>query len=404
MTQRPRCILAFSGGLDTSLCVVYLREELGYDVITATVDTGGFDAEELRFIEQRSSELGALEHITIDGTEELFDNWIRHIIAANYLKGDVYPLCVGVERVVQAAHMVKIAQQHGAKAIVHGSTGAGNDQIRFDVVIRTLAPELEIIAPIRDLGWGREEEADYLAKHGFEVDASTKRYSINAGLWGTTIGGGETKTTEEVVPDHVYPATKNANDAPAEAHEVRIHFTRGIPDALDGEALAPIPLLRKLDALAAEHGVGRGIHLGDTILGIKGRIAFEAPAALTVIDGHRELEKLVLTKWQQFIKDQVASFYGLALHEGRYLDPSMRDIEALLNSSQERVTGEVTVRLHRGVHQVVAATSPYSLLDASRAAYGEETGLWDGRDAEGFARISAIQSMLAWRASDEADQ
>ena len=400
MSSRPRCILAFSGGLDTSLCVVYLREELGYDVITATVDTGGFDAKELAFIEERSRELGALEHITINATSELFQDWIRHIIAANYEKGGVYPLSVGVERVVQARHMVEIARKHDAKAICHGSTGAGNDQIRFDVVIRTVAPDLEILAPIRDLGWGREQEAEYLAKHGFEVDASTKRYSINAGMWGTTIGGGETKTTEDIVPDEVYPSTLSIHETPAEHRDLQLRFERGVPFAIDGAELDPVALLAKLDAIAAEHGVGRGIHLGDTIIGIKGRIAFEAPAAITIIDAHRELEKLVLTKWQAFVKDQVASFYGLFLHEGKYLDPALRDIEALLDSSQRHVTGEVTLRLHRGSHRVVAARSPHSLLDANRAAYGEETGLWDGRDAEGFAKISSIQSMLAFRAGE----
>lgn len=400
MSSRPRCILAFSGGLDTSLCVVYLREELGYDVVTATVDTGGFDAKELAFIEQRSRELGALEHITIDGTQELFQNWIRHIIAANYLKGGVYPLSVGVERVVQAQHMVAIARKYDAKAICHGSTGAGNDQIRFDVVIRTIAPELQILAPIRDLGWGREQEADYLAKFGFEVDASTKRYSINAGLWGTTIGGGETKTSDGIVPDAVYPATKAIDATPDAFRDVAIRFDKGVPVALDGEALGPIALLRKLDVIAAEYGVGRGVHLGDTIIGIKGRIAFEAPAALTIIDAHRELEKLVLTKWQAFVKDQMASFYGLFLHEGKYLDPAMRDIEAMFDASQRHVSGDVTVRLHRGSHRVIATSSPHSLLDATRAAYGEESGLWDGRDAEGFAKISSIQSMLAFRAGE----
>jgi argininosuccinate synthase len=399
MADTPRCILAFSGGLDTSLCVVYLREELGYDVITATVDTGGFDDEELKFIEKRSEELGALEHYTIDGTEELFDGWIRHIIAANYKKGDVYPLSVGVERVVQASHMVELAHEHGCNAIVHGSTGAGNDQIRFDVVIRTLDPELKVIAPIRELGWGRAQEAEYLAEHGFHVDASTKRYSINAGLWGTTIGGGETKTSEGIVPDDVFPATANVEDAPGEAEELEIRFEKGVPVALNGKQHKPVSLLHELDKLAAKHGVGRGLHLGDTILGIKGRIAFEAPAAVVIIDAHRELEKLVLTKWQQFVKEQVSSFYGMFLHEGNYLDPALRDIEAYLDSSQERVSGEVTVRLHRGNHRVIASKSPYSLLDAPRAAYGEETTLWDGRDAEGFAKIRAIQSMLAHRVS-----
>ncbi len=398
MADRPRCILAFSGGLDTSLCVSWLRDEFGYDVITATVDTGGFDAAEVAAIEARAMETGALKHLCIDATEELFDDWIRHMIAANYLKGGVYPLSVGVERVVQAAHVVKIAEEFGAVAVAHGSTGAGNDQIRFDAVVRTLNPDLKIHAPIRDLGWSRVQEAEYLAERGVHVDPSTTRYSINAGLWGTTIGGGETKTAGEEVPGSVYPATADPNDAPAEGISIDLEFERGIPTSLNGEHLAPIPLLRKLDAIAAEHGVGRGIHLGDTILGIKGRIAFEAPAALVVVDAHRELEKLVLTKWQQLIKDQVSQFYGLHLHEGRYLDPAMRDIEALLDSSQTRVTGSVRIRLHRGTHQVVAMNSPHSLLDASRAAYGEETGLWDGRDAEGFARISAIQSMLAHRA------
>lgn len=401
MSQRPRCILAFSGGLDTSLCVVYLREELGYDVITATVDTGGFDAEELEFIENRSRELGALKHFTIQGIDELFANWIRYIIAANYKKGGVYPLSVGVERVVQAAHMVTVAEQEGCDAIVHGSTGAGNDQIRFDAVVRTLNPELKVIAPIRDLGWGRQQEADYLAEHGVEVDASTKRYSINAGLWGTTIGGGETKTSDGIVPDDVFPATKSVSDAPEEHRDVVLRFEKGVPVAIDGETLDPVEVLRRLDVVAAEHGVGRGIHLGDTILGIKGRIAFEAPAAVVVIDAHRELEKLVLTKWQQFVKDQVSDFYGLFLHEGKYLDPALRDIEALLDNSQKNVNGEVTVRLHRGNHGVIAVSSPHSLLDASRAAYGEETTLWNGRDAEGFAKVSAIQSMLAHRASQE---
>ena len=396
----PTCVVAFSGGLDTSLCVVYLKEQFGYDVVTATVDTGGFPPEEIEAIAARSKELGAIEHYMIDATGELFDDWIRHIIAANYQKGNVYPLSVGVERVVQAEHLVRIAQKHDAVAVCHGSTGAGNDQIRFDVVLHTLAPNLRIHAPIRELGWGRMQEAEYLEARGFEVDASTKRYSINAGLWGTTIGGGETKTTEAIVPDDVYPATANVEASPAKFEDVVIAFEKGVPVSLNGEAMDPIPLLHTLDRMAAAHGIGRGIHTGDTILGIKGRIAFEAPAAHVIIHAHRELEKLVLTKWQAFIKSQVSDFYGLFLHEGRYLDPSMRDMEALLDSSQERVTGMVTVRMHRGNAQAVSATSAYSMLNPKLAAYGEETGLWEGRDAEGFARISAIQSMLARRAGE----
>lgn len=401
MSNRPVCILAFSGGLDTSLCVMWLREELGYDIVTVTVDTGGFSVDERARIAARSRELGAIDHVEIDGIDELFHGWIRHILAANYLKGGVYPLSVGVERVVQAQKMVDVARRFKAVAVSHGSTGAGNDQIRFDVVLRTLAPDLKIHAPIRELGWGRAQEAEYLAARGVHVDASTKTYSINAGLWGTTIGGGETKRTDTVVPDAVYPATANPDDAPAQGIDVRIGFEKGVPVSLNGEKLDPVTLLRNLDALAAVHGVGRGIHLGDTIIGIKGRIAFEAPAAVVVMHAHRELEKLVLTKWQAFVKEQVAQFYGLFLHEGKYLDPALRDIEALFDSSQQRVTGEVTVRLRRGTCQAVAATSPFSMLDANRAAYGEESRLWDGRDAEGFARIFAIQSMLAHRAGGE---
>lgn len=392
---RPVCVLAFSGGLDTSLCVVWLREELGYDVVTCTVDTGGFSADELVAIEKRSLSLGAIAHHTVDGTAELFNDWIRYIIASGYLKGDVYPLCVGVERVVQAAHLVRFAREHAAVAVSHGSTGAGNDQIRFDVVLRTLAPDLKIHAPIRQLGWDRDQEADYLATKGHHVDASTRRYSINAGLWGTTIGGGETRRPELEIPEHVFPATVSANDAPADGATVDIEFEQGMPVSLNGVHEPAVALLRRLDAIAAAHGVGRGIHLGDTILGIKGRIAFEAPAALTIMLAHRELEKLVLTKWQLFVKEQVAQFYGLFLHEGKYLDPAMRDIEALLRSSQSTVTGHVKVRMHRGQAMVVASSSPHSLLDANKASYGETTGLWDGRDAEGFARIHAIQSMLA---------
>ena len=400
MSQRPLCALAFSGGLDTSLCVVWLREELGYDVVTLTVDTGGFSPAELEAIQQRSSALGAIAHHTVDGTPELYQDWIRHIIAANYLKGGVYPLCVGVERVVQAKHLVAIARKYQASALAHGSTGAGNDQIRFDIVLRTLAPDLALHAPIRTLGWGRAQEADYLAQHGHHVDASTKTYSVNAGLWGTTIGGGETRQSQTPIPNHVFPNHREGHDLPA-AEEITLSFVRGEAHTLNGQSDTPLNILRTLDQHAARHGIGRGIHLGDTVLGIKGRIAFEAPAALTVLHAHRELEKLVLTKWQAFLKDQVSQYYGLFLHEGRYLDPVMRDLEAYLDSSQARVTGTVTLRLHQGSAQAVAVESPYSLMDASRASYGEESTLWQGPDAEGFARISAIPSMLAHRAAHD---
>ncbi len=391
-------VLAFSGGLDTSFCVPYLQETYDAPVVTVTVNTGGIDEAEAAAIERRALELGAAQHVLVDGRADLYDDHLSYLIKGNVLRGDVYPLCVGPERVVQAREIVRVAREVGAELIAHGSTGAGNDQVRFDVALKILGDGLEVLAPIRSLGLSREESTAFLEERGFDVPADTTAYSINRGLWGTTVGGKETHTTHLPLPADVYPDSVPPAAAPDEPLELTLDFDEGLPVALDGEAMDGVALIEALNELGAQHGVGRGIHVGDTILGIKGRVGFEAPAALILIEAHRELEKIVLTKWQRYQKDQLADFYGMLLHEGQYFDPVMRDVEAFLDSSQDVVTGSVTVRLFKGHIAVQGCTSPYSMFDASTATYGEEHALWDGRDAEGFTKLAGVQAQLAMQA------
>jgi len=395
-------VLAFSGGLDTSFCVPYLRETYGEPVYTVTVNTGGLTEAAIAEIEALSQKLGAAGHFTIDGRHDLFRDHLSYLIKGNVLRGGVYPLCVGPERIVQARKVVEVARQLGARAIAHGSTGAGNDQVRFDVALRILADDLEILTPIRELGLSREAATAYLKERGIEVPEKKTAYSINRGLWGTTIGGRETHTTTEPLPDEAYPDTVPPAQAPDTPLELTIAFEQGIPTALDGETMDPVTLIERLNQLGAAHGVGRGIHVGDTILGIKGRVGFEAPAALILITAHRELEKIVLTRWQRYQKDHLADFYGMLLHEGQYFDPVMRDIEAFLDSSQQTVTGTVRVRLFKGHLDVLGCDSPYSLFNSKIATYGEQNRLWDGRDAQGFTRIYGVQALLAARARQSA--
>lgn len=391
-------VLAFSGGLDTSFCVPYLKETYGEPVITVTINTGGLTPEEGRAIEERSRTLGAERHFTVDGRADLFEHHLSYLIKGNVLRGGVYPLCVGPERVTQAKMVIDVARQVGARAVAHGSTGAGNDQVRFDVALRLLAADLEILTPIRDLGLSRQASTQFLTERGFDVPAKTTTYSINRGLWGTTIGGRETLTTTDPLPDDAYPDTVAPADAPDAPHDVTITFEKGIPTALDGKTMDPVSLVEALNTLGGAHGVGRGVHVGDTILGIKGRVGFEAPAALILITAHRELEKIILTRWQRFQKDHLADFYGMLLHEGQYFDPVMRDIEAFLDASQQAVTGTVRVRLFKGNISVLGCESPYSMFDARVASYGEENKLWNGRDAQGFTQIYGVQALLARRA------
>ncbi len=391
-------ILAFSGGLDTSFCVPWLKESYGRDVITACVDTGGIDEEAAAALEQRALALGAIEHVLIDAKQDFFDTVIRYLIAGNVLRGQAYPLCVGAERGLQAERLALIAKERNATTVAHGCTAAGNDQVRFEVALRTLNPGLEVLAPVRDNSWVRDEQLAYLEKHDMPLPAQGSAYSINRGLWGITIGGQETLTSGGSIPEEAWVLSRNAFDDPRAASSHKLVFDNGIPVALDGESLSPVALVEKLEALAGRYGIGRGIHLGDTVLGTKGRVAFEAPAAITLITAHRELEKLVLSAQQMRIKDSVAAVYGDLVHEGKQLDLACDDIEALLASSQRRVAGTVNFTLRPGQLFIDGVESRYSLLAATKGVYGEAAGEWTASDALGFARILSLPGSLQTRA------
>ena len=390
-----KIVLAFSGGLDTSFCALWLREKTGAEIVTVTVDTGGFTPEELSRVEARARSLGVREHRTVDAREAVYDRFVSYLIKGNSLRGDVYPMCVGAERTVQAEQAVLAAVETGAKGVAHGSTGAGNDQVRFDVAIRALAPDLQIHTPVRDLNWTREQATAYLAERGIETAPKTTAYSVNVGLFGTTIGGKETHDTWAMPPEEVYSMTVAPEQGVDTPEEVVIGFEEGLPVSLDGTRMPGVDLVAALNQRARPHGVGRGVHVGDTILGLKGRLAFEAPGPLVLIKAHRELEKLVQTKWQAHWRDAVGAFYGSMLHEGLYFDPVMRDFEAFLDSVNERVTGDVRVRLYKGNYDVVGTRSPHSLFDRRVATYGEGAKAWSGTDAAGFSRIFGVPSMLA---------
>ena len=394
-------VLAFSGGLDTSFCVPWLRERYGCEVVTATVDTGGLDDAARARIEERALALGASKHYLIDGRATYFDETLRFLVMGNVLRGHVYPLCVGAERGLQARRVALLAHELGARGVAHGSTAAGNDQVRFEVALRTLAPTLEIIAPIRDEGFSREQEVAYLKAHDFSLPFERAAYSVNHGLWGCTIGGRETTDTLEPLPESAWVLSKGAFQSPRASEVHTLGFEQGVPTSLDGRAHAPVALVETLNTLGASFGIGRGIHLGDTIFGLKGRVAFEAPAAMLLINAHRELEKLTLTGRQQRVKDSLATIYGDLVHEAQFLEPACRDIEALFLSSQARVTGTVTVRLSPGFLFVEGVASPHSLKNASRGVYGEAAGEWTAADARGFSRMLALPSMLHARAQKE---
>jgi argininosuccinate synthase len=393
MHSRGALALAFSGGLDTSFCVPGLAEA-GWTVHTVFVDTGGSTANERAAIRRQALAVGAASHHEVDARERVYHRFVRFLIQGNVLRGEVYPLSVAAERTQQALSVVETAREIGAVAVAHGSTGAGNDQVRFDVALRVLAPELEIVTPIRDLGVKRDQAIAYLEQRGLPVPAKAGAYSMNRGLWGTTWGGGWTHDTWAGPPAELIDPPA---DAPA-VREIVLGWEQGLPVTLDGEPSAGPALVARLGELCEAYGIGRNIHVGETALGIKGRIGFEAGAALLLIGAHRELEKLVLTKWQTFWKDQLGRFYGDRLHEGQYFDPALRDIEALIASSQARVTGETRVRLAAGRFQVVGTRSPHSMMDTAVATYGEENRLWTGDEARAFARVAAVPSLLAARA------
>lgn len=397
-------VLAYSGGLDTSFLVPWLAENYQRPIITVTVDTGGIDAQAARTLEERAKALGAVEHHLVDARADYFEQVLRFLIMGNVRRGQLYPLCVGAERVMQAQTIAHMARKLGTSFIAHGCTAAGNDQVRFEVALRTLAPDLEIIAPVRDKAFKRQEELSYLEERKLPIPPFGAAYSINRGLWGVTIGGKETLTSEGSIPDHAWVLSRNAFSEPRQPERHTVSFEKGRPVALDGKSLSAVEIIEALDTLGGAFGIGRGIHLGDTIIGTKGRVAFEAPAAETLLTAHRELEKLVLTPRQQRIKETAAQPYGDLVHEGQLLDPVCRDIEALLLSSQERVTGDVHVLMRPGSLFVEGVESPYSLMTASKGVYGEAAGEWTATDALGFSKIVSLTGVFHRRAGERAEK
>lgn len=394
-------ILAFSGGLDTSFCVPWLKANYGREVITVTVDTGGIDAAAAKRLAERSAALGAVEHVLLDCKKAFFDSVLRYLIAGNVRRGQFYPLCVGAERGLQASELARLALARNATTVAHGCTAAGNDQVRFEVALRTLNPKLEVLAPVRDNHWKREAQLEFLKQHGLPLPDQGSAYSINRGLWGITIGGKETLTSAGSIPESAWVLSADAFDKPQAESAHVLGFKAGIPVSLDGENLDPVPLIEKLEKLGGSYGIGRGLHLGDTVLGTKGRVAFEAPAAITLITAHRELEKLVLSAQQSRVKDSVSAIYGDFVHEGKQLDLAARDIEALFESSQRRVTGEVSFTLRPGNLFITGTSSPHSLLAATRGVYGESAGEWTAADTLGYARILSLAGTLQTRAASQ---
>ena len=389
MSDQKKVVLAFSGGLDTTYCAIYLKE-LGYEVHTVTVNTGGFDAEELASLEVKSKNLGAVSHQNVDATEEFYRKSIKYLIAGNVLKNNTYPLSVSAERVFQATAIAKEAIRQGATAIAHGSTGAGNDQVRFDMIFNILCPEVSIITPIRDKKLSREEEIQFLIDHGVSGNWEKALYSVNQGLWGTSVGGKETLTSDQYLPETAFPSQLEKEGSEV----IEIGFEKGEPVAVNGEKLSPVQAIEKINELANPYGVGRDIHVGDTIIGIKGRVGFEAAAPLIVIKAHHALEKHTLTKNQLLLKDQYSLTYGNLLHEGHYLDPVMRDIEAFYESTQKYVSGTVKVQLAPYRFYIIGIQSPNDLMQSSFGKYGEMNNSWSGEDVKGFSKIFGNQNMI----------
>jgi len=393
-------VLAYSGGLDTSFLVPWLKEQYQRPIITVTVDTGGIDAATAETLKERALALGAVEHHQIDTRADYFDQVLRFLIMGNVRRGQLYPLCVGAERVMQAQTIALMARKLSTGSIAHGCTAAGNDQVRFEVALRTLAPELEIIAPVRDQHFKRQEELEFLRSRNLPVPPFGAAYSINRGLWGVSIGGKETLTSQGSIPDDAWVLSKDAFSKPRTPERHTVHFEGGTPCGLDGKSLSPVDVIETLETLAGPFGIGRGIHLGDTIIGTKGRVAFEAPAAEVLLNAHRELEKLVLTARQQRIKEMLSGPYGDWVHEGQLLDPVCRDIEAFFISSQQRVTGVVNALFRPGSVFVEGVDSPCSLMAASKGVYGEATGEWTAADALGFSRIVGLTGVFHRRAGE----
>ena len=395
--MKKKVVLAFSGGLDTSFCCIYLSKDRNMEVHSVIVNTGGFSDEELEQIEKRAYALGVSSHTVVDETENYYQSCIKYLVFGNVLKNSTYPLSVSAERVSQATAIANYVKKIGADYVGHGSTGAGNDQVRFDMIFNILIPGVEIITPIRDLKLSREAEIEYLNNHGVEYTAEKARYSINKGLWGTSVGGKETLTSNKTLPEEAWP-TQVSETAD---RELELSFEKGELVGIDGEKLSPVKAIQKLQQIAQPYGIGRDIHVGDTIIGIKGRVGFEAAAPMIIIKGHHTLEKHTLTKWQLSWKDQLAGFYGNWLHEGQFHDPVMRNIETFLSDTQATVSGKVFVKLHPYRFQIIGIESEHDLMSNKFGTYGEMNNSWSGEDVKGFSKIFGNQTMIYHRVNEK---
>jgi len=384
-----KLVIAYSGGLDTSYCAVSLSKQ-GYEVHAVSVNTGGFSSEEIKKIEENAYTMGVATYKNINAVNDFYKKVVKYLIFGNVLKNNTYPLSVSAERIVQAIEIVNYAKSIGADCIAHGSTGAGNDQVRFDMIFQTIAPEIEIITPIRDLQLSRQEEIEYLKNNGIDLSWEKAKYSVNKGLWGTSVGGEETLTSELPLPEYAYPSqiTKTTPE------QVKLSFVKGELVAINDDKKPPVQNIEELNIIASKFGIGRDIHVGDTIVGIKGRVGFEAAAALITIKAHHLLEKHTLTKWQLQHKEYLANFYGMHLHEGQYLDPVMRDMEAFLESSQSKVTGDVFVTLKPYHFTLDGIASPHDLMNAKFGSYGELNKGWTADDAKGFIKLLGNQNKI----------
>lgn len=385
-----KVVLAYSGGLDTSYCAVHLSKDLGYEVHGVSVNTGGFSSEEISEMESKAYALGVTKYQNLDRISAFYEKVVKYLIFGNVLKNHTYPLSVSAERIVQAIAIVEYAKSVEATAIAHGSTGAGNDQVRFDTIFQTLAPEIDIITPVRDQKLSREQELSYLKEYGVELSWEKAKYSINKGLWGTSVGGAETLTSDAPLPENAFPSQLSADGC----EKVSLEFEKGELVGINGERDAPSKNIERLEALASGYAIGRDIHVGDTIVGIKGRVGFEAAAPLIIIKAHHLLEKHTLSKWQLQHKDYISNWYGMHLHEGNYLDPVMRDMEAFLESSQQRVTGTVMVSLQPYHFSLDGVVSDYDLMNADFGSYGESNKTWTADEVKGFIKVYGTQNKI----------
>ncbi|MGN6603860.1 MAG: argininosuccinate synthase [Ginsengibacter sp.] len=396
-----KVVIGFSGGLDTSYCVKYFTDELNYEVHSIIVNTGGFSKEELDQIEKHAKALGVASHTTVDATKSYYDSIIKYLVFGNVLKNNTYPLSVSAERVSQSVHIAEHVKKIGADAVAHGSTGAGNDQVRFDMIFHIMIPGVEIITPIRDMKLSRQEEIDYLKSKGVNMNFEKSVYSINKGLWGTSVGGKETLSSNGMLPEEAWPTQLTKH----EPEQLKLHFEKGELTSVNDKTFDhPVEAIQYLQKIAGPFAIGRDVHVGDTIIGIKGRVGFEAAASMLILKAHHALEKHVLTKWQLTLKSQLADFYGNWLHEGQLLDPVMRDIEAFFISSQKNVTGDVFIQLMPYRFQITGIESPFDLMSSKFGKYGEMNTGWSGEDVRGFSKIFGNQTAIYHAVKNSADE